>query len=154
MCDATLYLYAAFGPCVLYSLLPSVSYANHPPPSRSCGATCCLTSWPSSLPRHSETHTPSATLNPPPLIHTPPCSMELWRDLLLDFMAEFAGGKPTVLVGNSIGALACLMVRVLGGGGGGACIKVCVEVCRDMLASPRCWWATASGHWPASWYVY
>lgn len=37
-------------------------------------------------------------------------SMELWRDLLLDFMAEFAGGKPTVLVGNSIGALACLMV--------------------------------------------
>ncbi|KXZ52412.1 hypothetical protein GPECTOR_9g456 [Gonium pectorale] len=39
------------------------------------------------------------------------CSMELWRDLLLDFMAEFTEGKPAVLVGNSIGALACLMAN-------------------------------------------
>jgi hypothetical protein len=38
-------------------------------------------------------------------------TMELWRDLLLDFMAEFTAGKQTVLVGNSIGALVCLMVR-------------------------------------------
>ncbi|KAG2451648.1 hypothetical protein HYH02_003428 [Chlamydomonas schloesseri] len=39
-------------------------------------------------------------------------SMELWRDLLVDFMAEFMGGKPAVLVGNSIGGLACLMTNV------------------------------------------
>ncbi|GIL88372.1 hypothetical protein Vretimale_15044 [Volvox reticuliferus] len=38
-------------------------------------------------------------------------SMELWRDLLLDFNAEFLGGKPAVMVGNSIGGLACLMVN-------------------------------------------
>ncbi|EFJ39899.1 hypothetical protein VOLCADRAFT_108436 [Volvox carteri f. nagariensis] len=38
-------------------------------------------------------------------------SMELWRDLLLDFNSEFLGGKPAVLMGNSIGALACLMVN-------------------------------------------
>ncbi|GLC39668.1 hypothetical protein PLESTB_001862600 [Pleodorina starrii] len=38
-------------------------------------------------------------------------SMELWRDLLLDFNAEFMAGKPVVMVGNSIGALACLMVN-------------------------------------------
>jgi hypothetical protein len=37
--------------------------------------------------------------------------MELWRDLLLDFNSEFLAGKPAVMVGNSIGALACLMVR-------------------------------------------
>jgi pimeloyl-ACP methyl ester carboxylesterase len=35
--------------------------------------------------------------------------MELWRDLLLDFMAEFTSGTPTTLVGNSIGGLASLM---------------------------------------------
>ncbi|GIL55352.1 hypothetical protein Vafri_10904 [Volvox africanus] len=38
-------------------------------------------------------------------------SMELWRDLLLDFNSEFLGGKPAVMVGNSIGGLACLMVN-------------------------------------------
>ncbi|GFR45958.1 hypothetical protein Agub_g7427, partial [Astrephomene gubernaculifera] len=39
-------------------------------------------------------------------------SMEVWRDLLLDFCAQVVGaGRPPVLVGNSIGALACLMVN-------------------------------------------
>ncbi|KAL4438016.1 hypothetical protein ABPG77_004237 [Micractinium sp. CCAP 211/92] len=36
-------------------------------------------------------------------------SMELWRDQLLDFLSEHIQG-PTVLVGNSIGSLATLMV--------------------------------------------
>jgi pimeloyl-ACP methyl ester carboxylesterase len=35
--------------------------------------------------------------------------MELWRDQLLDFMAEFTGGTAATLVGNSIGGLASLM---------------------------------------------
>lgn len=41
-------------------------------------------------------------------------SMELWRDLLLDFIAEFTSGVEggVTMVGNSIGALACLMVSV------------------------------------------
>lgn len=37
-------------------------------------------------------------------------STELWRDQLLDFVAEFCD-KPAVLVGNSIGSLVSLMVR-------------------------------------------
>lgn len=38
-------------------------------------------------------------------------SMELWRDLINDFVAEFAAGAGgATLVGNSIGGLACLMV--------------------------------------------
>ena len=57
---------------------------------------------------HTQRHHPTPAL-PHRLSHG---SMELWRDLLVDFMAEFMGGKPAVLVGNSIGALACLMVRV------------------------------------------
>ncbi|KAL4425609.1 hypothetical protein ABPG75_009625 [Micractinium tetrahymenae] len=36
-------------------------------------------------------------------------SMELWRDQLLDFLTEYVQA-PTVLVGNSIGSLAALMV--------------------------------------------
>lgn len=36
-------------------------------------------------------------------------STELWRDQLLDFMAEFVDA-PAVLVGNSIGSLVSLMV--------------------------------------------
>ncbi|KAL4859706.1 Ferredoxin C 2 [Chlorella vulgaris] len=35
--------------------------------------------------------------------------MEVWRDQLIDFMSEFVQ-HPAVLVGNSIGSLACLMV--------------------------------------------
>ena len=34
-------------------------------------------------------------------------SIDLWRDLVLDFVAEFAE-QPAVLVGNSIGSLTCL----------------------------------------------
>lgn len=37
-------------------------------------------------------------------------SMELWRDLILDFMSEYIK-EPAVLVGNSTGSLAALMVR-------------------------------------------
>ncbi len=36
--------------------------------------------------------------------------MQVWRDQILDFMAEFVD-SPAILVGNSIGSLACLMVR-------------------------------------------
>ncbi|MEW5312174.1 MAG: hypothetical protein WDW38_003821 [Sanguina aurantia] len=36
-------------------------------------------------------------------------SMEVWRDLVLDFMKEFVD-KPVVLMGNSLGSLTCLMV--------------------------------------------
>lgn len=39
-----------------------------------------------------------------------PYSMELWRDLLVDFSTEFID-RPFVLVGNSIGSLACLMAN-------------------------------------------
>lgn len=39
-------------------------------------------------------------------------SMELWRDLILDFMSEYVK-EPVVLVGNSIGSLAALMVMLL-----------------------------------------
>eukprot|EP00775_Hariotina_reticulata_P013508 gene13508-13633_t len=35
-------------------------------------------------------------------------TIELWADLLVDFMAEFMAGVPTVIVGNSIGSLSCL----------------------------------------------
>jgi pimeloyl-ACP methyl ester carboxylesterase len=38
-------------------------------------------------------------------------STELWRDQLLDFLAEFID-RPAVLIGNSIGSLVSLMVRV------------------------------------------
>jgi pimeloyl-ACP methyl ester carboxylesterase len=37
-------------------------------------------------------------------------SMEVWRDQIVAFMDEFVEGKPAVLVGNSIGSLASLMV--------------------------------------------
>ena len=40
-------------------------------------------------------------------------STELWRDQLLDFLAEFVDA-PAVLVGNSIGSLVSLMVRAGG----------------------------------------
>ena len=36
-----------------------------------------------------------------------PYSIDLWRDLVLDFVAEFAQ-QPAILVGNSIGSLTCL----------------------------------------------
>jgi pimeloyl-ACP methyl ester carboxylesterase len=35
--------------------------------------------------------------------------MELWADQLSDFLAEFVQPSPAVLVGNSVGSLACLM---------------------------------------------
>lgn len=35
-------------------------------------------------------------------------TIELWADLIVDFMAEFMEGVPTVVVGNSIGSLSCL----------------------------------------------
>ena len=38
-------------------------------------------------------------------------TLELWRDLVLDFLAKFCAGAPTVLVGNSMGSLICLNVR-------------------------------------------
>lgn len=37
-------------------------------------------------------------------------STELWRDQLLEFLAEFCD-RPAVLIGNSIGSLVSLMVR-------------------------------------------
>lgn len=40
-----------------------------------------------------------------------PYSIELWRDLLLDFMAEFIDA-PAVLLGNSLGSLIALAVRI------------------------------------------
>ncbi len=36
-------------------------------------------------------------------------SMELWGELLVDFLSEFTT-QPPVLVGNSVGSLACLLV--------------------------------------------
>ena len=38
-------------------------------------------------------------------------TLELWRDLVLDFLAEFCAGAPAVLIGNSMGSLICLNVR-------------------------------------------
>jgi pimeloyl-ACP methyl ester carboxylesterase len=35
-------------------------------------------------------------------------TIELWAELLVDFMAEFMPGTPAVIVGNSIGSLSCL----------------------------------------------
>jgi pimeloyl-ACP methyl ester carboxylesterase len=35
-------------------------------------------------------------------------TIELWADLIQDFLAEFAGGSPAVVVGNSIGSLSVL----------------------------------------------
>lgn len=103
----------------------------------SCGSKRCLHAADLPLPIRAVTHKRFATLHPPAL-----CSMELWRDLLLDFMAEFAGGKPTVLVGNSIGALACLMVRV--GVRVWRCTSGCRGVCRGVCA-------TALERLPALW---
>ena len=37
-------------------------------------------------------------------------TVELWRDLALDFMAEFID-SPAVLLGNSLGSLIALAVR-------------------------------------------
>lgn len=37
-------------------------------------------------------------------------SMELWDEQIRDFMAEFVGEQPAVVVGNSVGSLATLMV--------------------------------------------
>ncbi|KAK9846485.1 hypothetical protein WJX81_005091 [Elliptochloris bilobata] len=37
-------------------------------------------------------------------------TLELWRDLVLDFLAEFCAGAPALLVGNSMGSLICLNV--------------------------------------------
>ena len=37
-------------------------------------------------------------------------SMELWDEQIRDFMKEFIGDTPTVIVGNSVGSLASLMV--------------------------------------------
>ena len=39
-----------------------------------------------------------------------PACVQVWRDHILDFMKEFVD-TPAVLVGNSLGSLACLMVR-------------------------------------------
>lgn len=39
-------------------------------------------------------------------------NMELWRDQVADFLAEFVQ-EPVVLVGNSLGSLTCLMVCAL-----------------------------------------
>lgn len=41
-------------------------------------------------------------------------SMELWAEQLSDFLAEFVQ-RPAVLVGNSVGSLACLMAADAGG---------------------------------------
>lgn len=46
-------------------------------------------------------------------------SMELWRDLVVDFMAEFVQ-QPAVVMGNSIGGLTALMV-----GDGAAVVAWC-----------------------------
>jgi pimeloyl-ACP methyl ester carboxylesterase len=35
-------------------------------------------------------------------------TIELWAQLIVDFLAEFCGGAPAVVVGNSIGSLSCL----------------------------------------------
>uniref|UniRef100_A0A383WBY5 AB hydrolase-1 domain-containing protein n=1 Tax=Tetradesmus obliquus TaxID=3088 RepID=A0A383WBY5_TETOB len=35
-------------------------------------------------------------------------TIELWAELIVDFMAEFMPGTPAVIVGNSIGSLSCL----------------------------------------------
>ncbi len=43
-------------------------------------------------------------------------TLELWRDLVLDFLQEFVAGSPAVLVGNSMGSLICLNVRPALGG--------------------------------------
>ncbi len=43
-------------------------------------------------------------------------TLELWRDLVLDFLQEFVAGAPAVLVGNSMGSLICLNVRPAPGG--------------------------------------
>jgi pimeloyl-ACP methyl ester carboxylesterase len=37
-------------------------------------------------------------------------SIELWRDAAIAFLAEYAGGRPALLVGNSIGSLVALAV--------------------------------------------
>ena len=37
-------------------------------------------------------------------------SIDLWRDLVLDFATEFTG-QGAILIGNSIGSLVCLAVR-------------------------------------------
>ena len=37
-------------------------------------------------------------------------TIEMWQDLVLDFMTEFVDG-PAVLVGNSLGSLIALAVR-------------------------------------------
>lgn len=42
-------------------------------------------------------------------------TLELWRDLVLDFLREVAAGAPAVLVGNSLGSLICLNVRPASG---------------------------------------
>jgi hypothetical protein len=38
-------------------------------------------------------------------------TIETWAALVADFMTEFVGQAPAVLVGNSIGSLVCLTVR-------------------------------------------
>lgn len=35
-------------------------------------------------------------------------TIELWAELIKDFLAEFAAGTPAAVVGNSIGSLSCL----------------------------------------------
>lgn len=40
-------------------------------------------------------------------------TIELWAELIDDFLAEFAAGTPPVVVGNSIGSLNCLAAAAL-----------------------------------------
>eukprot|EP00878_Enallax_costatus_P022864 GHUV01024297.1.p1 GENE.GHUV01024297.1~~GHUV01024297.1.p1 ORF type:complete len:270 (+),score=66.19 GHUV01024297.1:572-1381(+) len=40
-------------------------------------------------------------------------TIELWAELIDDFIAEFAAGTPPVVVGNSIGSLSCLAAAAL-----------------------------------------
>lgn len=35
-------------------------------------------------------------------------TIELWAELIVDFLSEFAAGSPAVVVGNSIGSLSVL----------------------------------------------
>lgn len=40
-------------------------------------------------------------------------TIELWAELIDDFLAEFTPGTPPVVIGNSIGSLSCLAAAAL-----------------------------------------
>mmetsp|Transcript_19055 Transcript_19055/g.57578 ORF Transcript_19055/g.57578 Transcript_19055/m.57578 type:complete len:408 (+) Transcript_19055:291-1514(+) len=77
-------------------------------------------------------------------------SMELWGELLSDFLAEFTSGSKPVLVGNSVGSLACLLANsklpegglagtILINCAGGLNNKAVVDDWRLKLAAPLFW---------------